>query len=153
MSTIATTDPDIDSPTQDEPGPPVERRNPGPFPTVACPSCGDSYVGAGPAVCAACSSQACTVCAGPHRATQCPEVAALLHDRPLWDGKAIARAWHSGHPRFAATLRSLDDGTRREWAEAYSGYMNMPQLSPEYIQSLWERAISGQAKVPTSARS
>ena len=72
----------------DEDYPPI-----GPDPEPGrCPSCGDSY-NLPTAVCRTCAEGgACTVCAGPHRATQCPHVAAAFHALP-WRWSGTARRW------------------------------------------------------------
>lgn len=149
--------------------------NPGgePWPDApqCCPSCGDAYT-LPTAVCQACAeSGACTVCAGPHRAWQCPHVALALRGpgpdfgdpppRPtpppppesIWDGQKIAKAFHTQYNRFVATLLTLDVVTRAKWAVAYVEYMNARHtlrtpLTAAQVFRVWDKAAGRDIHLP-----
>ena len=91
---------------------------------------------------------ACSICGGAHRPTQCPEVAALLNADVVSAGRAIFKHVHTQWPRFLRAYEGWDDDMRycvaREYA-AYRGWTTAQALE------LWALALAG-PQLPSSLR-
>lgn len=143
-------------------------------PGTDCPSCGDLLC-EDAAVCAACRESeecstplsppvsyapapagyflSCTICGGPHRPTQCPEVAAekARQAREESAGRGIARQARHDRARFLRCVARVGDSDRLAMAGALAGYLSgrtdlftSAPISVERILAFWasEQALS-----------
>lgn len=95
----------------------------------------------------------CTICGGPHRPTQCPEVAAekARQAREESAGRGIARQARHDRARFLRCVARVGDSDRLAMAGALAGYLSgrtdlftSAPISVERILAFWasEQALS-----------
>jgi len=92
---------------------------------------------------------ACTICGGAHRPTQCPKVAERARAERAGSGAAIARHWHTRPQNFYRNLASYD---RSIWpvlaipCALYHGW------TVRRVLDAWTKGVDGDIHLPANAR-